>query len=319
MRELVLIAPGLAARRASPHHTRLALPALDRLLTLGASTEAAASTADALCRGFAVARQQDAPLAPLGAARDGLQADEGYWLRADPVHLQVGMRGLTLLSAAHIGIAAAESHALAAALAPIFAAAGWQFHAPQPDRWYVRLATPPRLATTPLDQVATRHVNAALPAGPDAAAIMQIVNEAQMLLHAHPTNLAREARGQPAVNSLWLWGGGEMPEIRRRWRRVHAADADAHALAARAGADALPCPPRLAALPRAEDAIVVLPECPPDANAEDLARLEADWFRPLLRALRLGRIRRLALALPGPDGACVELGWRSAWKFAKRG
>jgi hypothetical protein len=29
-----------------------------------------------------------------------------------------------------------------------------------------------------------------------------------MLLHAHPVNEAREARGQPSVNSFWLSGSG---------------------------------------------------------------------------------------------------------------
>jgi hypothetical protein len=33
-----------------------------------------------------------------------------------------------------------------------------------------------------------------------------------MLLHEHPANLAREAMGEVAVNSIWLSGGGVMPQ-----------------------------------------------------------------------------------------------------------
>ena len=39
------------------------------------------------------------------------------------------------------------------------------------------------------------------------------MNEAQMILHTHPVNAEREARGMPAVNSVWLWGGGTLPAI----------------------------------------------------------------------------------------------------------
>jgi len=34
------------------------------------------------------------------------------------------------------------------------------------------------------------------------------VNELQMLLHEHPVNERRVARGLPPVNSVWLWGIG---------------------------------------------------------------------------------------------------------------
>ena len=38
-----------------------------------------------------------------------------------------------------------------------------------------------------------------------------ILNEIQMVLHEHPVNEAREGRGEPPVNSVWLWGAGPMP------------------------------------------------------------------------------------------------------------
>jgi hypothetical protein len=42
------------------------------------------------------------------------------------------------------------------------------------------------------------------------------INEAQMVLHAHPVNQARQAAGQPVVNSLWPWGGGRLPAATHR-------------------------------------------------------------------------------------------------------
>jgi hypothetical protein len=38
------------------------------------------------------------------------------------------------------------------------------------------------------------------------------MTEMQMMLHEHPVNQSREARGEPAVNGTWFWGGGVMPK-----------------------------------------------------------------------------------------------------------
>ena len=32
------------------------------------------------------------------------------------------------------------------------------------------------------------------------------------MLHQHPVNAERRTRGLPPVNSLWLWGGGVLPQ-----------------------------------------------------------------------------------------------------------
>ncbi len=46
------------------------------------------------------------------------------------------------------------------------------------------------------------------PAGAGAAALRLAASEIEMWLHAHPLNRAREARGEPPIAGLWLWGGG---------------------------------------------------------------------------------------------------------------
>ena len=72
-----------------------------------------------------------------------------------------------------------------------------------------------------------------------------LLNEAQMVLHAHPVNEAREARGEPAVNSVWLWGAGRAPRSKRtRWQSVSADDPVALGLARVAGARHRALPPR---------------------------------------------------------------------------
>lgn len=291
------------------------MPGLERLLARGRPCVGETSLAQALCQAFGVARQTDWPLAPITASFDGINANIGYWLRADPVHLQIGMRGMTLLDATHVGLSSAESEALAASLMPLFRNAGWHLLAPSPSRWYGHPAHAITLHTTPLDAVTTRHVNSALPSGPDAARAMRLINDAQILLHDHPVNQAREQRGQAPINSLWLWGGGEMAKTGRRFDQVLATGTEALALARLSGNTVTPCPARLADLPRAASSLLVLPEHPANADAATAARLDADWFQPLLRGLRLGRIRRAALTLTGPEGGGVNLGMAEAWKF----
>ena len=39
--------------------------------------------------------------------------------------------------------------------------------------------------------------------------------EAQMILHEHEINVAREERGDLPINSLWLCGGGTVPAVHR--------------------------------------------------------------------------------------------------------
>ncbi|MDP2832257.1 MAG: hypothetical protein Q8Q28_02940 [Pseudomonadota bacterium] len=314
MSELHLIAPGLAAWRDSPHSEPTPMPGLERLLARGRARSGETSLADALCQAFRVPRQDDSPLAPVTATYDGLNANRGYWLRADPVHLQVGMRGMTLLDATHVGLSELESEALAASLKPLFEEAGWYLLAPAPERWYGHPSHAVKLRTTPLDVVATRHVNSALPVGPSAARVMRLVNDAQIILHDHPVNQAREQRGQKPINSLWLWGGGEMPKTGRHFQQVLAEQTEALALARLSGSAGAPCPARLRDTPRADSTLLVLPEFPADATAADAARLDGEWFMPLLHGLHIGRFQRAGITLTGPEGGGVQLGILDAWK-----
>ncbi len=313
MRELHLIVPGLAPWRVSPHGERVSLPGLGRLLARGVEMGGETNLADALCSAFDF--PPHGPLAFATAVHDGLNADSGYWLRADPVHLQVGMRGLTLLDAERVGLSQAESEALAASLMPLFEEAGWRLFAPTPARWYGHPAQALELRTTPLDQVATRHVHSALPAGPDAALAMRLVNDAQILLHDHPVNQARERQGLAAINSLWLWGGGEKAKPGRRFDLVQAGQVEAQALARLSGSPHALCPASLHDLPHAASALLLTPEFPPHATAAEAAHLDAAWFTPLLKHLRHGRIRRAVLTLCGPEGGSVHLGMGEAWKL----
>lgn len=294
---------------------RQSAPSLGRLLRLGDPlAEAEPSISGLCCQAVGVSRQQDWPVAPLTARADGLQAGNAFWLRLDPAYLEVGMGGLMLRPAEELGLAPDEAAALAADLRRL----GLDLRAPVPTRWYLSLPAAPRMATVPLDRVAGEYLSAHLPSGPDASRLMSLVNEAQMVLHEHPVNLAREGRGQAPVNGLWLWGGGVLPTLAPSPVRVATDDAEVRALARAAG---LEPPSALAGLhgacgPGGGDWFATLA---PDARDEDLrdclARLEKGWFQPALGWLRLGRLRRLHLHLLARPGQAVVLDSLGAWRL----
>ena len=182
----------------------LSLPVLQKLLGRGhGEMLEPVPLEDLLCDLFGVPCQNDAPVAPISAAFDGLAA--GCWLRADPVNLNL-QRDQLLLAAVRAG--SEEAAALCVSLNAHFAGQGMEFFAPHPQRWYVRLDRLPLMRTTPLSQVIGGDVRKVLPTGKDAAHWHQVFNEIQMLLHSHPLNEVREARGEPPINSAWFWGGG---------------------------------------------------------------------------------------------------------------
>ena len=132
-----------------------------------------------------------------------------------------------------------------------------------------------------------------------------------MLLHEHPVNAAREARGHPALNSVWFWGGGTLADSNTRtYSAVFGDDPLARGLALAASIPARALPKdALAMLAAAGSDGVALVFMDPLGNSdgerarfpERRAALERDWLEPLLAALRSGEIGMLTLSLPGAD------------------
>lgn len=204
MKRLHLYLPGILTESAALRavEQQLALPALRRLLgRAGCSRLPAAPATDFLCERFGVAA-----IAPLRATADGLDAREGYWLCADPVHLE--MQPSRVLLYPEVNCTADEAQTLCAALNAHFEANGLRFHAPHPARWYVQCATEQALHTISLDEAAWQDAKTLPPQGRDALRWRKILTEVQMLLHAHPLNQQRATAGRHPLNSLWLWGGG---------------------------------------------------------------------------------------------------------------
>ncbi|MFN7086286.1 MAG: hypothetical protein ACK4N4_06640 [Burkholderiales bacterium] len=308
-----LLLPDDAAKEACRGLTLAALPTL--LARARRQSFAPLGVEAWLCQAFEVEKQQDWPVAPLTLALDGGDPGAAYWLRADPVHLRLRREQLLLAGGDTLHLSQQEADQLVAALNRHFAADGLQFVAPCAIRWYLRPASAPAITTCALSEVTGTDVNSRLPAGEDALRWHQIWNEIQMLLHDHPLNAAREARGAMPVNSVWLWGGGSRPAVAgRHFSAVWSNETLACALAARADRPAAPLPDDaghwFAAIDpsQAENArpLLVLDALSGAAQygdlqkwREEIAALERNWFAPLLAALRRRHLARVTLVTPG--------------------
>jgi hypothetical protein len=331
-----LLVPGLFPPREAlpaPEGER-SLPCLEKLLARGRrSVHESLSLEPWLMDSFGC---EDDPL-PAGAltllsdvADDGSGPGTDLWMRIDPVHLRIGRERLALIPGEAFDITREETEALAEAINRHFSAE-MTVYPLHPRRWCarVRLADPPAAASAL--ESAGADMNALRGEGPQAARWHALTNEIQMLLHDHPVNAAREARGEPAVNSVWCWGAGRLPATAAgRWRSVAAEEPIALGLARLAGLMRLPLPAsaeewlRHAGSEGRHLAVLDSLRAPlalgdPSAYAQRLQQLEAHWFAPLLEALRAGRIGMVTIHVPeaGESFETIRSDLRRFWRRSR--
>lgn len=213
---------GAAGEAARATLARLELPHLARCLAALPSVQRTEGPADSLtppheavltARPEGPAPDGGAPLAAWLARQDGLDGQPGELPIGllTPTHWSVGAQQVHLQDPDDLQLDEVESRALFAAMAPLFEEAGWTLHWGAPTRWYGRHASLADLRTASLDRVIGRAIDAWMPADEAARALRRLQSEVQMLWFRHPVNAAREARGQPPVNSFWLSGCGHWP------------------------------------------------------------------------------------------------------------
>jgi hypothetical protein len=255
------------------------------------------------------------PVSALTLLGDGGDPSTGQWLRADPVHLRPEQGALILVSTRHLQVSTEEAQTLTAELNRHFAADGLRFYAPDPARWHVRLPRSLDLFTRPPSEADGCSIDPLLPAGADAMVLHRWANEAQMLLHAHPINEAREARGELPLNSLWWWGAGTLPASAPcTYAMGWGDDPLLSGLCRWSGIPVCPAPATAAEWLRqaGDGSHVLVLASPPDV-------LEQAWFKPLLGALRrreLGALTLLTLYQRRALGFALNAS--DLWKFWRR-
>jgi hypothetical protein len=321
---LTLLVPGLLWPREILRDTTydLPLPALSLLLGRGRRTPLADEEAW-LATAFGI----DAPL-PAAALRllaDGGKPGGDEWMCLDPVHLRLHEWAVIPDDPATLALTTGEDAALRDAVAPLFASLG-ELVASAPGRWHLHLNRPADIETRPLSDAIGRSVEPTLPGGAQGAEWRRILAEAQPLLHAHPVNRERVAAGRGAINHLWPWGAGRLPETaQRNFDLIWTDDPVLKGLGVLAGSEVAPPPARhvktnvrtLVKLDQLTAASAAL-----DAMAwrEALAALETDWIAPTVATATRGAVpSRLTFIATGTDRAFrVDAARADLWRFWRK-
>jgi hypothetical protein len=338
--QLTLVVPELVWPEPDDHEAfdTLISPALNTLLARSHFQHRPPQSLEAtLTDAFAL--PPSAPYAPfrlLGEQGIGDAANapgDACWLCADPVHLRFHQERLILADSSTFEIALDEARAICDELNRQFSDLG-SFLVASSGRWYLRLANLPELGETdvaPLSVVAGRSLDRQLP---QARWLRRLLNEVQMVLHAHPINefnKLRENSGRLPINSLWLWGAGTLPQRSHCdfdgvWSNHplavglgRASGVLAHALPADAAtllAGSVPDSQHLVLL---EDLLGPVHYENSETYRNALQTLETRWFMPLRQALASGKVKRLRIKASTAYG---ELGWESRpvdqWKLWRR-
>lgn len=229
------------------------------------------------------------PVAALTRQWYARDAGDVSWLAVDPGWAQPDMNGIRLMACGRLGLSPDEAQSLAQAVQPALEEAGMQLELSAPDHWHLRLPPEPALPelATP-EQALGEDLREHLPPGAQGRPWRVLLNEIQVLLHQHPLNAQRHARGLSPVNILWLWGAGRLPAtVRTPLAGVLGDDPLLCALAAQAGL------PRVARAPEhvantGAGWLIDLADLGADA-------IERDWW-PLLTELARRQSLRLAFA-----------------------
>ena len=246
-------------------------------------------------------------------------------LRADPVHLRPDLDAARLFDSSYLDLSGDEAAELAGALDRHFAPDGIRIEVPRPDRWYVRCPGRPDALFHPPGAAAGSGAGGLLPAGNEGSLWRRRMNEAQMLLHDHPCNEDREARGELPVNSVWFWGAGEMPAApRARFDEVRSDDPLVRALAGRSGARVRDLEARAASDEAEPRACLVAPGgdlyravAGRDVEAwrRELLRVEEGWLRPLRKVMEEGAVKTVVIDAGLRSGEAVFEAVARRWRL----
>jgi hypothetical protein len=176
------LTPADSGARSLPHELWLAR-------ALGLSSDGQSAFAAAAMRGF------------------GLEPGEGTWFIVNPAHIEIARSHLLMADLRHLALSEEDGRALFDAALASFEEAGYAVRYGDASTWFMRADDWAGMDTASPDAAVGMNLTDWMPTGPRALAYRKLQNEVQMTWFTHPVNAARESRGLPPVNALWIWSG----------------------------------------------------------------------------------------------------------------
>ncbi len=239
-----------------------------------------------LLKSFAVEQQQDWPTGPLAALAQEIDSQSEYFFLAHLVHLDLRTDYFSLQALPDVSTE--HSDAVIDSLNMHFQDRGLHF-APTsvPNVMLMSSSSLPLIHTHHIAQVWGKDVRAYLPDGEDALHWRMMLNEMQMLLHEHPVNAQREENRQQPINSVWIEGGGRLPNRSMRQNTVLMSQQDVvRGLARLSACEHLDLVHSFADLEYHDHLVIFM---------QAHKQIEQLWFEPLLEALRGATVKKLNL------------------------
>jgi hypothetical protein len=266
----------------------------------------------------------------------GLDPGDGMWFVVNPTHIQIARTHLQMGDTRGLDLREAEARALFDSARPCFEEGGYALAWGTHDTWFMRADDWTEIVTASPDAAVNMNLTDWMPSGPQARAFRKLQNDVQVTWFTDPANAAREARGQLPINSFWPWGNASIAT-------EHAQELVAKAAGktvARPRVAAFEAPGWLDALAERRldslaglDALlddggdwllacgnVAAPGIAADWSGwlQQMQRLEAELFAPLLALLAKGRIKTVRLVLSHRDGlletTTTPLAQRKFWR-----
>lgn len=238
-------------------------------------------------------QQEFLPIAPVTALADGQAIDKKVtYLRADPIYLRADRDKVYLFDAdsALQDLTLNEAQQLVNSLNKHFAQEGLIFSAPTLHRWYLQLKSQPKVIFSSLSEAKGADIHDYMPEGEDRLKWRSYLNEIQMLLYQNPVNEQREIDRKLAVNSVWFWGMGQLPELTKQdWSQVWSNDILTKGLAELSGVEysALPSQVEMILQQTGKQLIVF--------DKIDWQNFDTVWLPLLFNALRKQQVTEIIL------------------------
>ncbi len=294
---------------ASESLKSISLPWLSRLLTKADALPIKANQTFHQTASYLFHQPAMLPIAPLLASVELNSADNQlFWLKIDPVQLIADRDSLVLIPAEDLVITEDESRALLTSFNEHFAEENLQIEYGSKNSWYLKIVQPVDIKTVSIEALSYKPLNDAYPKGNAATYWKKLINETQMLFFSHPVNEARREKGQPEINSIWVWGEGQLNKNQIKYRdnvAIHSNNLYLNGLAKQTGAQrhSETKNHQGGGAESTHDLICLdsitesLPHFSADEWLECLLELDKQWFEPLYKDLKTGKIDSLLIDL----------------------
>lgn len=299
------------ANEEGTHIEHPGLPAFTRLLRRARRLPDAPDWQAGVMRALGLERVPAVAMA--AAALPDLAAGSGICFAA-PVHAVAGISRVHLPPGGRLVLDAAEEAAWRAAFNAEFGASGASLHAAAGGGGWLLVAPCAAGARDAAPELLEGEALQRSPAADEVQrALRRLGTEVEMWLASHALNRRRGQRGEPPLNAIWFWGGGQsgfLPAIAAlRSVTGNRADAFLAGLAAGAGVpladagswdEAMRSSPHPLPASAPEVQVLLVPPVPAGQSMACIWQgLEEQWFAPAEQALARGEIGALHVQLQG--------------------